>query len=203
MSINDYTRRYFAEVLQEMLKEKDLNAIRVNDLCARAGVQRGTFYYYFKDKYDLVSWIFVQDNEPVAMDQNEPYSASQLAASLSRMWEKRSFYLNVFNDRSQNALYEYIQDYDVQYLSELVKAHFNITELSEEQLFSIKYHSYGCLGYTIEWLKGKINVSTLELTEYEFRAMPQLLKDAYHVPSYMPRNMVGFLFSADKSERQP
>ena len=35
--------------------------VRVSDLCERCGVERRVFYYHFKDKYDLVAWMFEQD----------------------------------------------------------------------------------------------------------------------------------------------
>ena len=180
MAVNDYTRRHFAEVLQEMLRQKDLEDVRVNDLCARSGTQRGTFYYYFKDKYDLVSWIFLQDLEYSNMNNGKPYTVHQLAQSLERMWDKRDFYQKAFNDHSQNTLFEYIQEYDVRFLENIVKQHLGTSELTEEQRFQIKYNSYGCLGYTIEWLKGKIPVTGSELAEFEFRVMPKMIIDAYN-----------------------
>lgn len=179
VAINDYTRRHFAEVLQEMLRTQDLESVRINDLCRKCGAQRGTFYYYFRDKYDLVSWIFMQDLELSDMNSESPYSVSQLAQSLARMWNKRNFYIRAFHDRSQNTLFEYIQDYDVQYLEQLVRRSLEGAKLTEEQRFVIKYHSYGCLGYTIEWLKGKLPVTAEELASYEFRTMPKLIRDAY------------------------
>ncbi len=179
MAVNDYTRRHFAEVLQEILLEKDLEGVRVSDLCERCGTHRGTFYYYFKDKYDLVSWIFLQDLEYSNLNSGNPYTVHQLAQSLQRMWSRRGFYLKAFNDHSQNTLFEYIQDYDVHFLESIVKQHLGTSELTEEQRFQIKYNSYGCLGYTIEWLKGKIPVSAEDLAEYEFSVMPKLIKDAY------------------------
>lgn len=181
MAVNDYTRRFFAEKLQEMLREMDLDDVRVNDLCARCGTQRGTFYYYFKDKYDLVSWIFMQDLQYEPVDDAGPYSVEELALSLEKMWERRSFYVKAFNDHSQNTLFDYIQSYDVELLANLVKRNLGVSELTQEQMFVIKYHSYGCLGYTIEWLKGKIPVTPEELAEYEFRVMPPLIKRAYHI----------------------
>ena len=113
------------------------------------------------------------------MNSESPYSVSQLAQSLARMWNKRNFYIRAFHDRSQNTLFEYIQDYDVQYLEQLVRRSLEGAELTEEQRFVIKYHSYGCLGYTIEWLKGKLPVTAEELASYEFRTMPKLIRDAY------------------------
>ncbi len=173
MAINDYTRLHFADVLLELMKSRDLDEIRVLDICKMAGTQRGTFYYYFRDKYDLASWIFIKDSN---LADDMPYSVESLGASLQRMWDKRMFYTKAFNDHSQNALYEYIQEYDVKYLGERMKKTLNITELTQEQLFMIKYHSYGCLSYTVEWLKGKIPVTAQELAQFEMNSMPPLIR---------------------------
>ncbi len=40
----------------ELLKEKNLEEITVNELCDRALVGRGTFYKHFSDKYDFFSF---------------------------------------------------------------------------------------------------------------------------------------------------
>ena len=178
MAIHDYTKTCFAETLQEIMREKDLEDVRVNDLCTKTGTQRGTFYHHFKDKYDLVSWIFMKDQEQSFHAVGGVFSEVQLALSLQKMWKKRAFYIKAFNDHSQNTLYEYIQEYDVSLLKELVLQYLGTDQLTQEQLFVIKYHSYGCLGYTIEWLKGKIPVTPEELAHIEFQTMPQLIKDA-------------------------
>mgnify|MGYP000261370630 CR=1 FL=1 len=38
-----------------------LNKITINDITEDCGVNRMTFYYHFKDIYDLVDWIMVED----------------------------------------------------------------------------------------------------------------------------------------------
>ena len=43
-----------------MLLEKPLNKITINDITEDCGVNRMTFYYHFKDIYDLVDWILAE-----------------------------------------------------------------------------------------------------------------------------------------------
>ncbi len=43
--------------LLELLKEKDIEEITVNELCERALVGRGTFYKHFSDKYEFFSFV--------------------------------------------------------------------------------------------------------------------------------------------------
>ena len=55
------SRKKLAESFKELVKEKGFQKIIVRDITDRAEVKRPTFYSYFKDKYDVVEWIFVQE----------------------------------------------------------------------------------------------------------------------------------------------
>lgn len=47
--------------LKKLLLQKPLPKITINDITDDCGVSRMTFYYHFKDIYDLVEWICVED----------------------------------------------------------------------------------------------------------------------------------------------
>ncbi|MDO4289778.1 MAG: TetR/AcrR family transcriptional regulator [Eggerthellaceae bacterium] len=48
------TRRALRRALIELTEERGLDGFTVNDLCARADLNRGTFYNHFRDKDDLL-----------------------------------------------------------------------------------------------------------------------------------------------------
>ncbi len=51
------TYKCLSDAMLELLKEKSLEDITVNELCERAIVGRGTFYKHFSDKYEFFSFI--------------------------------------------------------------------------------------------------------------------------------------------------
>ena len=55
------TKRALEASLKKLLLEKPLNKITINDITEDCGVNRMTFYYHFKDIYDLVDWILMED----------------------------------------------------------------------------------------------------------------------------------------------
>ena len=55
------TKRALEASLKKLLLRKPLNKITINDITEDCGVNRMTFYYHFKDIYDLVDWILVED----------------------------------------------------------------------------------------------------------------------------------------------
>lgn len=55
------TKRALEASLKKMLLQKPLNKITINDIAEDCGISRMTFYYHFKDIYDLVEWACVED----------------------------------------------------------------------------------------------------------------------------------------------
>lgn len=43
----------------ELFKEKGINYTSIDEIVKRAGVAKGTFYLYFKDKYDVVNKLIL------------------------------------------------------------------------------------------------------------------------------------------------
>lgn len=58
MAASNITKRALATALWELMKEVPFDKIQVANICERCGMNRKSFYYHFKDKYDLVNWIF-------------------------------------------------------------------------------------------------------------------------------------------------
>lgn len=46
-------REQILDALQELLKEQDIKNISVSDIAQRAGIAKGSIYYYFESKDDV------------------------------------------------------------------------------------------------------------------------------------------------------
>lgn len=70
------TRQLLQEALIELIEEKSMESVTVQDIAARAGVNRATFYAHFEDKNALLNYM-VRDKFQARLDQRLP-SAPQL-----------------------------------------------------------------------------------------------------------------------------
>ena len=50
---NDTTKQALANALKQLLQKKQITKITINDIAEACGISRMTFYYHFKDIYDL------------------------------------------------------------------------------------------------------------------------------------------------------
>ena len=181
MSLRDRTKKLFADTLKDMLKEMPMEKVRINELCRRCGADRQTFYYHFRDKYDLATWIFTRDYETVLMDTSGQYTIEHAAAILQRMHDDKLFYRKVFSDRSQNAISTYIFEYFVTLGTEAVRRQFGEEALTVDTVYEIKSHSFACVGHTLEWLEGRSGYSPEEFARLQYQFMPSILKKAYGI----------------------
>ena len=58
MPDSNITKKALAQSLKELMGKQSFAKISVADICEGCGMSRKSFYYHFKDKYDLVNWIF-------------------------------------------------------------------------------------------------------------------------------------------------
>lgn len=59
--MSQITKRALARSLKKLLRQRALNKITISDITNDCGINRMTFYYHFKDIYDLVEWMCMED----------------------------------------------------------------------------------------------------------------------------------------------
>ncbi len=153
--IKDHTKWMFAEAILEIIKTKDLSNIRVTELCEYCHTDRQTFYYHFKDKYDLVAWIYQNDLNDSLEKYHYVFCREEILFLLYRIKEKQFFYQKAFENTNQNSLFSYIQNTNSKITENVYKKQFHTDELTEQQLFTIKYNSYAWVGCLSEWVSLK------------------------------------------------
>ena len=61
MADSNMTKKALASALKELMKTVPFSKISVGDICNMCEMNRKSFYYHFKDKYDLINWIYTSE----------------------------------------------------------------------------------------------------------------------------------------------
>lgn len=75
-AVSQVTKRALEQSLKNLLLKKPLTKITINDIAEDCGINRMTFYYHFKDIYDLVEWSCLEDAKR-ALDEKKTYETWQ------------------------------------------------------------------------------------------------------------------------------
>lgn len=109
MDVRDNTKYAFANAIKKLLQNKDLNQIRITELCALCGAERPTFYYHFRDKYDLINWIFDTDFAAIT-DKYGDDNWVRLRKTCTYLYENHCFYRKALGISGQNSFQEHFKE---------------------------------------------------------------------------------------------
>lgn len=175
----DRTKHLFAQKIQELAKHKPVKDIQIKELCEACDMERTSFYYHFKDKYDLICWIFEQNFESESRNAAVINSEEMISRMLNRLMQQRSFFANALEDSSQNNLRQYMLDFYISSEREILCKYLNVNKLDDETEYAICNYSYGCMGHTVAWLQGKSSLTVEKFAHYQYKFMPDILKEAF------------------------
>ena len=119
MADSNITKHALASALKELMMEVPFEKINVAHICEKCNMNRKSFYYHFKDKYDLVNWIY--DTEFISMiKEKEGLTGTDFFETLTEyLYENREFYRkalkivgqNSFSEHFRKMLFEVIAEY--------------------------------------------------------------------------------------------
>jgi len=107
---SNITKKALATSLKNLMEEKPFEKISIADICERCDMNRKSFYYHFKDKYDLVNWIF--DTEFIAVARKKNYgNAGEILGDICEYFhENRSFYRKALSIQGQNSFSDHFRE---------------------------------------------------------------------------------------------
>ena len=122
------TKFAIAFAFKELLLEKSIDKITINDITEKCGINRQTFYYHFHDIYELIEWICETDADHV-LKQNKTYDT----------WQQG--FLAIFYLLKKDEPYDVLEE----------KAAGMVVR-EEDKTFIADFYKYGFVGLVLEWI---------------------------------------------------
>lgn len=153
--MSQVTKRALEASLKNLLLKKPLDKITINDITEDCGINRMTFYYHFKDIYDLIEWCCVEDAKK-ALEGKKTYDTWQqgFLQIFEAVLDNKPFILNVYHSisREQVEIYLYKLTYDLLIgVVEEKAAGMNVRE--EDKKFLADFYKYAFVGLMLDWVK--------------------------------------------------
>ena len=112
MPNSSVTKNALGAGLKKVMKTKPFSKVVVDDIAEACNVSRGTFYYHFTDKYDLLNWVFSTEVTPILSKYNKPSNWIDGYVELCKfMLKSKQFYLRVFEFVGQNSPHQFLLDF--------------------------------------------------------------------------------------------
>lgn len=158
-----YTKMVLRESLIELLKTNPINRITVTDICTHADLNRGTFYNYYCDAYDLLAQIeesfYNNLMKQLERFRTDGISGTILAELLATIEQNRDLCHVLFNIHADKTFLNRLLDLMKTYAFAYWEAH-NVNNLDESQMELLySFFSNGAVGVLCRWIAGDLDVS--------------------------------------------
>ncbi len=153
---SNITKKALADALKELMETTPFEKISVTEISEACGMNRKSFYYHFKDKYDLINWIFDAETRDLvaAINQEETYTGRMefLEKICDYLYMNRDFYRRALKIEGQNSLSDHIREYTKPVFKERFMKLFPGDDIDE---FYVEFFSDACCCAIERWLQDR------------------------------------------------
>lgn len=167
------TKRALSNALAELLSEKELRKITVQEIVDKADVSRVTFYKYYLDVYDLcekIEEVVLTELGLIVLqleDNSTELFFEQLVGYIS---ENRVTFSMIFNPNTTSKLRDKLSKLIEGMLRNVYSEKLGIKPNNKELAYICCYHAQGCLAILQKWVQDGFT----EPDDYIIKLMPAI-----------------------------
>ena len=165
--MSQITKRALEQSLKNLLMKKPLTKITINDITEDCGISRRTFYYHFKDIYDLVEWCCREDARK-ALEEKKTYETWQqgFVQIFEAVLKNKPFIRNVYHCVHQEQVERYLKPLvDNLILGVLDEESKGRVLRDDDKAFIARVFSYIFIGVRRDWIKDDRRGDPKEIVE--------------------------------------
>lgn len=148
------TKKALAASLKKLLSQKPMDKITVVDIVEDCEVNRQTFYYHFKDIYDLVEWIYTNEAAKVIGDKKTYDTWQQGYMQIFEyVLENKSFVINTYHSINREHLENFLYNETYNLLIGVIEEKaIGLSIREDDKAFIAHFYKYAFVGLVLEWI---------------------------------------------------
>ena len=163
-----------AASLIELLESYPFEKITVSQIASNCGIAKRTFYYHFRDKYDLALWSFTHQLEEYYASNESVTFSSMMHYSIEVVWKDRVMLKNIINYTGQNNFRQSVSEPMVSLYGRIISEKYG-DAVTDEIRAALVFYTGGQIAFAEAGLTSP-EIPDVESTYAVFRACaPEIL----------------------------
>ncbi len=151
--MSNFTKKAIVATFMDLLNEKPLNKISVTELVKRCGITRNTFYYHFKDIYDLLELAMEESNSFTEKNNLGVPHDKRLLAFISYMIENKRAVYHIYNSMNRAHFIKYFTTLSEDFVRQYVLEQAEGIPVSEDDVYlTTTFLKHAFVGLFMDWL---------------------------------------------------
>lgn len=173
------TKNILTDSFLELAASKSIEKITIADITKNCGMTNPTFYRHFKDKYDLVAWVYVREvqNYRNKIGQDGYDWEDMMRDTLHFLEKNRGFMVNALkHTRGSNSFTIQLIERNLAYTTDDILKKRNGEPIPDDMMAIIKIFCYGAGQYLCEWLVDSEPASCETMAARMDASVPKILR---------------------------
>lgn len=170
------TKYRLATALKQLMRTTPLDLISVKTLTEKCNLNRQTFYYHFRNLYDLLMWIFL--NEEVLLDTSTIDSA--LASLFIYLEEEDTLIENALNSAAKDLVMEFLFNKIYNMNISLFKDYYKYSKISkDDRTYYARFLGAGLSNVIIAKINEEITLNEQQVKANYKNALTAIIKELH------------------------
>lgn len=173
---SERTKKHIAEKFANLVLKVPFKEITISDLCRFCDIDRRTFYYHFRDKYDLMLWKQHNDWYNALKAHENESVRDRFSHCLNEVYlSQREYYQRILQYKGQNSMLQaWISETINNHTEALLRSYPNLM-IDDELRWGILYHSSATAMSIYCWIIMDSPLSAEQLTRIIYDNMSTIL----------------------------
>ena len=178
------TKKALAASLKKIMRKKQLGKITVREIIEDCGVNRKTFYYHFRDIYDLVKWIFEEEAIEIVRQYDLILDYQDAIEFVMNYVEENKHLCNcAFDAIGRDELKRFFQNDFLSIVTNIVEQLSEGKNIPDDyKKFLINFYTEAIASLIVNWIRNKETCDKQKMVQYVsltlYGTLEQVLKKA-------------------------
>lgn len=177
-----YTKMVIQESFIHLVQEKPFHAIKLTEVCEKAGINRTTFYKYYQDVYDWKEKLeqqCISRTDEILQQCNESNIQDILCLQFREMKENAELYALIASPNFESDVLDLCIAMSMEKMDTETKKYFTVKDgMDYQRRWDCCFGIYGCRGVVECWIRDGMKESPEQLADYYLARIRNLVNQS-------------------------
>ena len=168
--MSDLTKQALIASFKKLLETEPFDKITISDITNDCGLSRQTFYYHFRDIFDMIRWIYNSESlNEIGGRGGYGTWQDKIRELFDYTLNNKSLILGTFNSKCRNDLVGYYMDVIIRKISDIVEMKSDGDIAEKDKKFIASVYAYAFVGIMVDWISDGMKESSEEMVDRVYK----------------------------------
>lgn len=168
--MSDLTKQALIASFKKLLETEPFDKITISDITNDCGLSRQTFYYHFRDIFDMIRWIYNSESlNEIGGKGGYGTWQDKIRELFDYTLNNKSLILGTFNSKCRNDLVGYYMDVSIRKISDIVEMKSDGDIAEKDKKFIASVYAYAFVGIMVDWISDGMKESSEEMVDRVYK----------------------------------